>query len=68
MLVNYRLSTIDYELNFDIYLLTGEIAYFKNAYNFLKTQAEQLNPQLKKIFITYPLNKYILEEYQHISE
>ena len=54
----------DHELYYDIYLLTEDSIYLQKSYDLLKSQAEKLNDELKKKYISYFLNKNIFDEYK----
>jgi len=56
----------DYELNFHIYELLEKNSYLKSAYNKLQEKISEIDDKLSKKFLSYPIPKEIVEEYNKI--
>ena len=55
------------EPNYIFYQLLEETSYLETAYNQVQEKADNLEPQLKAKFLSYPIPKAIVEEWEKIS-
>ncbi len=68
--INYQLKNsrnIEFNLNYLIYQLLENISYLKTAYNQIQVIADNLEPDLRKKFLSYPIPKAIINEWKGIS-
>ena len=54
---------IEFELNFPIYQLLEDTSYLETAYNQVQEKADNLEPDVKAKFLSYPIPKAIVEEW-----
>ena len=55
------------EVNFRLYQLLDDTSYLETAYNQVQKIASEMEDETGKIFLTYPIPKAIIEEYNKIS-
>ena len=58
---------INYEYNYLFYMLLEEPSYLNTAYNQIKEKADNLEPDLKAKFLSYPIPKAIVEEWEKVK-
>jgi len=58
---------IDYSDNYLIYQLLEDASYLETAYNQVQEKAEKLEPDVKAKFLSYPIPKAIVEEWEKVK-
>ena len=61
-----ELEHIDFRLNFSLYELLDEQSYLETAYNQIQEKVDVMENDLKQKFLSYPIQKKIIEEYNKI--
>ena len=60
-------ENIEFELNYRLYELLEDKSYLKNAYNQVQENASAMEEDLAKKFLSYPIPKAIVEEWEKIK-
>ena len=58
---------IDEELNYPLYQLLEDTSYLETAYNQVQEKADNLEPDIKAKFLSYPIPKAIVEEWEKVK-
>ena len=58
----------DSELPFTLYQLLEDISYLKTAYNQVQEKVDNLEPDLANKFLSYPIPKAIVEEWEKFKK
>jgi len=58
---------IGYYLNYDLFKLLEETSYLETAYNQIQETAGNLEPDVKAKFLSYPIPKAIVEEWEKVK-
>ncbi len=59
-------DNINYLLNFQLFKLIEDKSYLETAYNQIHEKADAMEDELKEKFLTYPIPKQIIEEYNMV--
>ena len=59
-------ENIEFELNFRLYELLDETSYLEVAYKQIQETASEMEDELAKKFLNYPIPKTIVEEYNKV--
>lgn len=59
-------ENIDFELNYRLYELLKEKSYLETAYNQIQEKVDAMDDELKEKFLSYPIPKKIIEEYNRV--
>jgi len=62
-----KIKDLDYEVAYNLYLLLTDIKYLDYSYNSLDNQTNKLSDNLKVKFLSYPIPKAIVEEWEKIK-
>ena len=54
-------------MNYRLYELLEETSYLKTAYSQVQELAENLEPDVKAKFLSYPIPKAIVEEWEKVK-
>jgi len=60
-------ENIEFELNYQLYELLEETSYLETAYNQVQEKAANLEPDVSKKFLSYPIPKVIVEEWEKVD-
>ena len=60
-------ENIEYELNYALYQLLEDTSYLETAYNQVQEKADNLEPDVKAKFLSYPIPKAIVEEWEKVK-
>jgi len=60
-------ENIEFELNYAIYQLLEDTSYLETAYNQIQEKANDLEPDVKAKFLSYPIPKAIIEEWEKVK-
>ena len=60
-------ENIEYYLNFRLYQLLEDTSYLKPAYNQVQELADKLEPDVAAKFLSYPIPKAIVEEWEKVK-
>jgi tetratricopeptide (TPR) repeat protein len=58
---------IEFELNYRLYQLLEDTSYLETAYNQIQEEASALDDELKAKFLSYPIPKAIVEEWEKVK-
>jgi len=58
---------IGYETNMGLYQLLEDKSYLETAYNQVQEKADVMDEELKEKFLSYPIQKQIIEEYNKVK-
>ena len=58
---------IEYELNYRLFQLLADTTYFETAYNQIQEKADNLEPDVAAKFLSYPIPKAIVEEWEKVK-
>ena len=58
---------IEYYLNFALFKLLEDTSYLETAYNQVQETADNLEPDVKLKFLSYPIPKAIVEEWEKVK-
>ena len=61
------INNIEYELNYNIYNLLEDTSYLKTAYSQIQDIADNLEPDVAAKFLSYPIPKAIVEEWEKVK-
>ena len=61
------LSFPEFELNLRLYELLEDKAYLETAYNQIQEKADNLEPDVAAKFLSYPIPKAIVEEWEKVK-
>ena len=59
-------ENIDFEVNLRLYELLEDTTYLETAYNQIQEKASAMEEELKLKFLSYPVPKAIVEEWEKI--
>jgi len=62
-----KVEDLDYEITYKLYLLLIDSKYLDYSYNTLDRQANKLSSSLKSKFLSYPIPKEIVEEWEKVQ-
>jgi tetratricopeptide (TPR) repeat protein len=60
-------ANIDYNLNYSLYQLLEDTSYLKTAYNQVQEKVDNLEPDVAAKFLSYPIPKAIVEEWEKVT-
>ena len=60
-------ENIEFELNYAIYQLLEDTSYLGTAYNQIQEKASAMEDELSKKFLSYPIPKAIVEEWEKVK-
>jgi tetratricopeptide (TPR) repeat protein len=60
-------ENIEFELNLRLYQLLNDKSYLETAYNQVQEKADNLEPDVKAKFLSYPIPKAIVEEWEKVK-
>ena len=58
---------IEYYINFALFKLLDDTSYLETAYNEVQELADNLEPDVKAKFLSYPIPKSIVEEWEKVK-
>jgi len=58
---------IEFEFNYCLYQLLEVKSYLETAYNQIQELADNLEPEVKAKFLSYPIPKAIIEEWEKVK-
>ena len=58
---------VDYNLNYPLCQLLEDKSYIETAYNQVQEKADNLEPNLAAKFLSYPIPKAIIEEWEKVN-
>ena len=61
-------QNIEFDLNFRLYELLEESSYLETAYNQVQEKVSAMEKELAEKFLSYPLPKQIVEEWEKVSK
>ena len=61
-----EIENIEFELNYRLYELLEEKSYLENAYKQIQEKADVMQKKLNEKFLSYPIPKLIIEEYNKV--
>ena len=53
--------------NYNLYQLLEDTSYLKTAYNQIQEKADNLEPDVKAKYLSYPIPKAIVEEWEKVK-
>ena len=56
-----------FELRYKLYQLLDDKSYLETAYNKIQEKADNLEPDVKAKFLSYPIPKAIIEEWEKVK-
>jgi hypothetical protein len=56
-----------YDVNYPLYQLLEDNSYLENAYNQVQEKADNLEPDVASKFLSYPIPKAIVEEWEKVK-
>ena len=62
-----RIDDIEYDLNLELYELLEDTSYLESAYNQVQEKASAMEEELGKKFLSYPIPKAIVEEWEKVK-
>ena len=62
-----RADNIEFEINFQLYKLLGDVTYLKTVYNQLQEKSDAMDNEMKEIYLKYPLPKQIIEAWEKVN-
>ena len=62
-----KAENIEYVLNLRLYELLEDTSYLETAYNQIQEKADNLEPDIKAKFLSYPTPKAIVEEWEKVN-
>jgi len=60
-------NNIEFEINFQLYKLLGDVTYLKTVYDQLQKKADAMDKEMKAIYLEYPLPKEIIEAWGKVN-
>ena len=66
-IINQKKEYCDFELGYNLYKLLEDTSYLETAYNQIQEKAANLEPDIAAKFLSYPLPKAIVEEWEKIK-
>ena len=57
-------NLIDFDLGYQLYLVLNDTSYLKTAYKQVQEKADNLEPDIKAKFLSYPIPSAIVEEWR----
>ena len=60
-------ENIEFEINLRLYELLEDTSYLKTAYNQIQQMADNLEQDVKAKFLSYPIPKAIVEEWEKVK-
>ncbi|MDP7028479.1 MAG: hypothetical protein QF380_08760, partial [Candidatus Marinimicrobia bacterium] len=60
-------ENIEFDLNLRLYELLEDISYLETAYNQVQEKADNLEPDIAAKFLSYPIPKAIVEEWEKLK-
>jgi len=60
-------ENIEFDLNYGLYQLLKDISFLATAYNQIQEKADNLEPDVKAKFLSYPIPKAIVEEWEKVK-
>ena len=62
-----EIENIEFYINFPIYQLLEDTSYLETAYNQVQEKADNLEPDIAAKFLSYPIPKAIVEEWEKVN-
>ena len=62
-----KTDNIEFEINFQLYKLLGDVTYLNTVYNQLQKKSDAMDKEMKVIYLGYPLPKEIIEEWEKVN-
>jgi len=66
-LINHSNDKFEFELNYNIFKLLEDTSYIKVAYTQVQENASTMEKKLGKKFLSYPITKAIVEEWEKVK-
>ena len=60
-------SYIEFQVNLHLYQLLEDTTYLETAYNQVQEKADNLEPDVAAKFLSYPIPKAIVEEWEKVK-
>ena len=60
-------ENIEFDLNYRLYQLLDDASYLETAYNQVQEKANNLEPDVAAKFLSYPIPKAIVEEWEKLT-
>ena len=60
-------DNIEFEINFQLYKLLGDVTTLKTVYNQLQKKSDAMDKEMKEIYLRYPLPREIIEAWETIN-
>ena len=60
-------ENIEFEINLRLYELLEDKSYLETAYNQIQEKADNLEPDVAAKFLSYPIPKAIVEEWEKVK-
>ena len=60
-------ENIEFKINFQLFKFLEDSSYLKTAYNQVQEKADNLEPDVAAKFLSYPIPKAIVEEWEKVK-
>ena len=60
-------NLIEFDLGYQLYLVLNDTSYLETSYNQVQEKADNLEPDVKTKFLTYPIPSAIVEEWEKVK-